>query len=266
MSQDYKRIATLWRKEYSGDIEKYDPYNLTSQFEQIASLFAPGDSYFYILNMHNLELDYISPNVLKLTGQSASNATMEDLLKVALPEEIVKIEKKEMLIKDFMTYLESVQRLAYKIIYSYRMKDPAGTIRTILHQANVLSLNDQGIPQHVFSVHSDISHLNVVNTTDVSFIHLKDGKSYCNLCPEENLPFNPKQYHKPNKNVLQNLSEREQEIVKLLSYGFSAKLIAEKLNISTHTVRTHRKNILHKSNCVNTAELVAKAILGGLNL
>lgn len=52
------------------------------------------------------------------------------------------------------------------------------------------------------------------------------------------------------------LSEREKEVADLLSKGFSSKNIGEQLNISFNTVESHRKNLLHKLNAKNTAELV----------
>jgi len=44
-----------------------------------------------------------------------------------------------------------------------------------------------------------------------------------------------------------HLTKREFEIIKLISEGHSSEQIAEKLFISKHTVDTHRRNILHKS-------------------
>lgn len=41
----------------------------------------------------------------------------------------------------------------------------------------------------------------------------------------------------------QNLTTREEEIVKLIVDEYSTQEIAEKLFISEHTVSTHRKNI-----------------------
>ena len=54
----------------------------------------------------------------------------------------------------------------------------------------------------------------------------------------------------------EKLSEREREIVTLLAHGESNKEIAEKLHISFHTVRTHRKNIFKKLGCSNIIELL----------
>lgn len=59
------------------------------------------------------------------------------------------------------------------------------------------------------------------------------------------------------------LSKREIEIVQLTAQGLVAKQIADTLNISTHTVYTHRKNILQKLNVKNASELVLLAVNKG---
>jgi DNA-binding NarL/FixJ family response regulator len=56
------------------------------------------------------------------------------------------------------------------------------------------------------------------------------------------------------------LSDREIQIVELICYGFSAAEIANKLFLSKRTVEKHRANILDKTNCNNTAKLVAWAM------
>jgi two-component system, NarL family, nitrate/nitrite response regulator NarL len=52
------------------------------------------------------------------------------------------------------------------------------------------------------------------------------------------------------------LTEREQEIVKLIVKEYSNKAIAEKLFISERTVETHRKNIFRKTNTTSLVGLV----------
>lgn len=56
------------------------------------------------------------------------------------------------------------------------------------------------------------------------------------------------------------LSEREKEILILICKGFSNQEIADSLYISKRTVDNHRANILEKSGCRNTANLVVWAI------
>lgn len=56
------------------------------------------------------------------------------------------------------------------------------------------------------------------------------------------------------------VTEREIEIIKFIAEGLSNKQIADKLNLSTHTVNTHRKNIMNKLEVNNTAGIVMYAV------
>lgn len=56
------------------------------------------------------------------------------------------------------------------------------------------------------------------------------------------------------------LSEREIDVLKLLVNGLSNKEIADKLNISIHTVISHRKNISNKTNIKSQSGLTIYAI------
>ncbi len=57
-----------------------------------------------------------------------------------------------------------------------------------------------------------------------------------------------------------SLSERELEVLQLVFKGFSTNQIGEKLFISPRTVETHRKNLLNKTGCSNTAQLIHFAL------
>lgn len=61
-----------------------------------------------------------------------------------------------------------------------------------------------------------------------------------------------------------NLSVREQEIITLIAEGLTNGQIAEKLFLSTHTVNTHRKNIMQKLGVKNTASIVMYAVKANL--
>ena len=60
------------------------------------------------------------------------------------------------------------------------------------------------------------------------------------------------------------LTVRELEIVGLIAEGHSTKDIAEELCLSTHTVYTHRKNVMRKLNVNSASELILYAINTGL--
>jgi DNA-binding NarL/FixJ family response regulator len=61
-----------------------------------------------------------------------------------------------------------------------------------------------------------------------------------------------------------HITEREIEIIRLVAEGLSNKEVAEKLFLSTHTVTTHRKNIMNKLQVNNTAGLVLYAVRNDL--
>lgn len=61
-----------------------------------------------------------------------------------------------------------------------------------------------------------------------------------------------------NKEWLDKLSEREQEVLRLLADGFSTKMIAEKLFLTTNTILTHLKRIYHKLEVHSAIEAINK--------
>lgn len=61
-----------------------------------------------------------------------------------------------------------------------------------------------------------------------------------------------------------NLSLRETEIIKLTAKGWDAKTIAGHLFLSTHTIYTHKKNIMKKLKINSSSEMIVYAIQKGL--
>jgi DNA-binding CsgD family transcriptional regulator len=62
------------------------------------------------------------------------------------------------------------------------------------------------------------------------------------------------------------LSEREREIVRLVALGGTGPEIADALQISHNTVRTHVRNSMKRTGARSRAHLVAKALGEGLAL
>ena len=60
------------------------------------------------------------------------------------------------------------------------------------------------------------------------------------------------------------LSQRENEILQLLSDGYNSREIAEKLFISEFTVQTHRRNMLKKMGFRNFYQMLCWGIKQGL--
>lgn len=61
-------------------------------------------------------------------------------------------------------------------------------------------------------------------------------------------------------------TNKEREILSLVSSGLTTKEIADRLNLSHHTVESHRKNLLKKFQAKNSAELIQKLFVSEYQL
>lgn len=61
-----------------------------------------------------------------------------------------------------------------------------------------------------------------------------------------------------------DLTQREKDVIKHIALGMSNKEMADKLNISIHTVISHRKNITEKLNIKSISGLTVYAIMNNL--
>ena len=78
---------------------------------------------------------------------------------------------------------------------------------------------------------------------------------------EEKIRNNINSFTQEKNAPMVSLTDRETEVLKLVSLGNASKEIADKLNISTHTVITHRKNITEKLGIKSISGLTVYAIL-----
>ena len=140
----------------------------------------------------------------------------------------------------------------YSFTMNYRIKDNKEMYRKILQRHSYILLTESGLPLVSVGFIVDITHFkdnnNVVHTIE-KIDNLDDGHT--------NELILKKTYHPEDAASI--LSRREKEIMIFISKGVSSKQIAEKLFISVHTVNNHRKNMLTKTNCKTTGELVQYA-------
>lgn len=60
------------------------------------------------------------------------------------------------------------------------------------------------------------------------------------------------------------LTNRENEILRLVAEGLTAQEVSKKIFISQGTVETHKRNIIQKLNARNAVDAVTKAFRSGL--
>lgn len=225
--------------------------------DQIATLFAAGSFYYYILNYDNLQMDFVHEGIREVLGIKPKEFSIPKLIEVMHPEDLEMIHNKEQAAENFLFRTIPKDEISlYKVAYLMRLQHSKGKYKTILHQAKAISVSEGGKIEQVIVVHTDISYLNAPFDHKISFISSK-RPSYFSIIPDTSLEL--------LKNSLRNiLSVREKEIIKKVAEGKSLNDIADLLFVSPHTVNMHKKNILRKSHCKNTTELIARCIREGI--
>jgi DNA-binding CsgD family transcriptional regulator len=122
----------------------------------------------------------------------------------------------------------------------------------MLQQTVVAELNEEGQPVLFINSAQDITHLKRKNSV-TGIIKTLNSLQILH-------------YDVANKLLLDidPLTTRELEILQFLFRGEESKVIASILNISPHTVDTHRRNLLQKTNCRDTTALVSYARMVGI--
>lgn len=139
--------------------------------------------------------------------------------------------------------LPAEEIMNYKLINDYRIKDGTGKYIRVIEQFQVLELDKYG------NIWLALCILDLSPNQDISK-------------PLQNKVYNFKTgelFHFPKTSDDNELSEREKEVLGMISEGKLSKEIADSLYISVHTVNTHRQKILKKLNVKNSAEAVKYA-------
>lgn len=261
---DKEKLKQFWEEITGKGIEKYTPFQEASHhLSRWGAFFAPGQFYFYVINFFNLHMDFVSGGTKKLLGVEPKDFTIDSLLGSLAQGELELMKKKEAVAADFLfNFLKPEQMPFYKVSYILRVEDAEGQQRTLLHQANAIKVSKTGKIEHVLGIHTDITHLKLPQHNEVSFISLQGDTCYYGINPELG-KFEP-EHCNSGEAFFSSFTTRELEIIRLLSSGLTATQTAARLCLSEHTVRTHRKKILEKTDCANSTELVAKCLVNGV--
>jgi len=128
-------------------------------------------------------------------------------------------------------------------------------ITALPSRGDMVTAMDAGIHSHVLNVCS------AGEITEAIFETYRGTKFICGTIMERVLDNNVEFAYGDDANCDPvKISSRELEIVRLIAEGFTNKEIGDRLFISTHTVMTHRKNIMNKLGINNTAGLVIYAV------
>jgi len=224
------------------------------KFEDIVgSLLSTGPFYYYIIDFFDMSLSNVSPSIKEIHGFDPETVTFNDILGTIHPDDMEFVSKAEAANIDFLfNTLGTDKVLNYKSCFSFRSRMENGEYAMLNHQALLLTLDEQGKFGKSLNIHTRIDHLTKTNTNQISLIGLNDLPSFMNIDVY------------PSINSAIQFSKRELDVLKLIAEGNTNNEIASQLFISPLTVKKHRNNILSKSNCKNTSQLIRESILKGL--
>jgi DNA-binding NarL/FixJ family response regulator len=114
----------------------------------------------------------------------------------------------------------------------------------------ITNLIDIGVDGYLLKNCSKEELINAIKQVSEGGQYFSSGVTHSLLSPDE----------KSNKEIVENLTKREIEILQHIANGLTNKEIGEELFISYRTVDTHRTNLMKKLNLRNIAGLISFAI------
>ncbi|MDP3912345.1 MAG: helix-turn-helix transcriptional regulator [Bacteroidota bacterium] len=133
----------------------------------------------------------------------------------------------------------------YRFIFNHRYIRKDGSISQFMHEGSLTFTNDIWMPILNLKVFFEIADIKSDETIVLTLFRYDADNGY------------QKVFSKEYGGICSSfLSKRELEIIKLCHEGMSSKMIAEKLNLSIHTVKNHKRNSMEKTTTHNITELI----------
>ena len=201
----------------------------------------------YLIDYQKKNFEYVSDNPLFLCGHTAKEV---EQMGYAFYFKYVLESDLQMLLKinskgfEYYDQLSMEERTHYTISYDFHLKNNEGKVFLINHKLTPLFLNQEGKIWKALCMVSLSSEQNAGNI----IIYKHGGNEIAEYDLEGNY------WIKKEKIVL---TDREKDILKLSTSGFTVSNIAEKLFVSPDTIKFHRKKLFEKLNVSNIAEAVS---------
>ena len=148
-----------------------------------------------------------------------------------------------MILQAIVNYEQGNKNQAQKIILqALKMAEPEGFIRTFLDEGPVVA---------------SLLYLLISNEPDTSY-----AGEILRAFRTQEIAFQEKEVSKSD--LIEPLSDREQEVLQYLAEGLSNREIAQKLTVSLSTVKTHTRNIYGKLGVNSRTQAIVQAKIWGI--
>ena len=237
---------------YKSIFKSYDKPSLETHIKRLIDLdqYLPYSSTFFcITNTQSLEFEYISKNFkacLGLDSNLLEKGGMRYFWSRLHPDDLeIWIKALNELMEFTLGKISKDNRQNANYTWNYRFKNAAGVYVNLIQNTTPLAFDSHGKPI-IGLAHYTVLHSDIKMDISASAKLLNENNEY------ETIYFN----NFGQKILGSGISNRERDVVRFLILDLSSKEISKKLNISSHTVDTHRRNILKKLNVSSTGELI----------
>lgn len=221
-------------------------------YKKLLDIIQVGPSYYFVFNPSIQKIEFTSNSMESILDIPSSTLSLEYILSHIHPDDLNRMADFETAVVAFKKKLPPEKLMKYKSRYNYRLRTSKGVYLHILQQSVTVQVDEEGKILRNLIFHTDITELTDFKEMKLSFIGLDNEPSFESIQPL--LKFSKSK---------ELFSKREIEILKLVVQGLTSEEIAQKLFRSIHTIRSHRKKILEKSECHNLQELLVKSVREG---
>lgn len=219
---------------------------LSIPYERFREFKAIGPYFPYLLYWPETKYLYIGPGIKSLLGYEPRHFDngVEKLMNIAHPEDAPLISLMVKKAVAFLRQLPVKERDSITVAFDYRLMCADGRYRRFMQQVLYINMDDEGGMIYEAGVLIDVTRFGKTSPLSLCITN-NSGQQLLFYVPEEDISIS-----------LRDLTQRELEIIECLDRGLTSQEISELLNVSHHTIKTHRKNILKKVGVSNTVELL----------
>jgi DNA-binding CsgD family transcriptional regulator len=230
-------------KSYTDTLKSCNCICGNKSFETLDQFLLLPRQALYLFDWRSNTLPY-KRGIKRLFGYNDDEFTTETLGQYVHPEDAERYTKLVKLTNEWARKLKP-EPFSIEVLVDYRVRHANGSYLKVLRQSTIFEQCRNATPRSALNLITHISGIKTDNSVNLSITSLETGEVILEDRDKTAAGF--------------MFSNRELDILKLLKQGKNSESIADELFISRHTVDTHRRNMLKKTGCKNTMELVHQA-------
>ncbi|HEX8024393.1 helix-turn-helix transcriptional regulator [Mucilaginibacter sp.] len=255
---DFTYKGYLRKVCYNGELtEEEEIFRLLEKFRRISDFRHVALPTFFLIDYCNASYKFMTEGFDSVVGHRSMDFIEGGLSMVMniFHSADFKIYNENVFASNLLFLKNTPQKEHHKYIFSYtfRVRCLNGKYKCMLQRGSYITSKETNLPLYSLGIVLDVTHLK----TDTVMLHTIEKADELNGAL--NTTTAESNYFYPHEEDTL-FTGQEKNILRWIADGLSSKQLADKLFVSEHTIITHRKNMLRKTNAKNVAELVAFSI------